>query len=396
MSSDFLFTSESVAEGHPDKVCDRVSDEIVDLYFSEALATGFDPARVRVACETATTTNRVAVLGEMRGPDTISNDQIEATVRNAIKDIGYEQVGFHWNKLTFENWLHAQSVDIAAGVDAGTGTFTDEGAGDQGIMFGYASAETPELMPATLVYSHQILKKMADLRHSGTRPEFLPDAKSQVTLLYSDGKPVDVDTVVVSTQHVDGLSAGDIRELVRPIVQSVLPDGWFPAEDKFYVNPTGKFVIGGPDGDAGLTGRKIIVDTYGGAAPHGGGAFSGKDPTKVDRSAAYASRYLAKNVVAAGLAERCTLQVSYAIGVAKPLSINVNLHDSGCVDERKLESVLMEVMDLSPRGIRTTLGLNKPIYARTAAYGHFGRSPDQDGGFSWEALDLVDSLKGAF
>ncbi|MEM9938501.1 MAG: methionine adenosyltransferase [Pseudomonadota bacterium] len=393
---DFLFTSESVSEGHPDKVCDRISDEIVDLYFRSALRAGFDPALVRVACETATTTNQVALLGEMRGPDTITKDEIESVVRGAVKEIGYEQDGFHWNKLKLDNWLHDQSADIAAGVDAGTGTFTEEGAGDQGIMFGYASAETEELMPATLIYSHKILKAMADLRHSGERPEFLPDAKSQVTLRYSNGKPVDVDTVVVSTQHIDGLSAEDVRELVRPIVKDVLPDGWFPPEEKFYVNPTGKFVIGGPDGDAGLTGRKIIVDTYGGAAPHGGGAFSGKDPTKVDRSAAYASRYLAKNVVAAGLAERCTLQVSYAIGVAQPLSINVNLHDSGNVDERKLEAVLLDVMDLSPRGIRTKLGLNQPIYARTAAYGHFGRTPEGDGGFSWEKLDLVDSLKASF
>ena len=392
--SDFLFTSESVSEGHPDKVCDRVSDEIVDLYFREAERVGYDVNQVRVACETATTTNRVALLGEMRGPD-VSTDLIEETVRQAVKSIGYEQDGFHWQNLDFNNWLHAQSVDIAAGVDSGTGTYTEEGAGEQGIMFGYASAETPELMPATLVYSHQILKKMAELRHSGARPEFQPDAKSQVTLLYSDGKPVGVDTVVVSTQHVENLSAGDIRELVRPVVKEVLPDGWFPEEDKFYVNPTGKFVIGGPDGDAGLTGRKIIVDTYGGAAPHGGGAFSGKDPTKVDRSAAYACRYLAKNVVAAGLAERCTLQVSYAIGVARPLSINVNLHDTGETDERKLEDVLMQVMDLSPRGIRTKLGLNRPIYARTAAYGHFGREPDADGGFSWEKLDLVNELKSA-
>ena len=384
MSSD-LFTSESVAEGTQMFVIGF--DEIVDLYFSEVLASGFDPARVRVACETATTTNRVAVLGEMRGPDTISDDQIEAAVRNAIKDIGYEQAGFHWQHLTFENWLHAQSVDIAAGVDAGTGTFTDEGAGDQGIMFGYASAETPELMPATLVYSHQILKKMAELRHAGARPEFLPDAKSH-DALYSD-ETIDVDTVVVSTQHVDGLSAKDIRELVRPIVQDVLPEGWFPSEDKFYVNPTGKFVIGGPDGDAGLTGRKIIVDTYGGAAPHGGGAFSGKDPTKVDRSAAYASRYLAKNVVAAGLADRCTLQVSYAIGVSKPLSINVNLHDSGKVDERKLRPSFW-IQDLSPRGIRTKLGLNKPAHAHGCVW-LFGRMPDADGGFSWEVLDLVDA-----
>lgn len=392
--SDFYFTSESVSEGHPDKVCDRVSDEIVDLYFREAHATGFDPARVRVACETATTTNRVALLGEIRGPE-IDRGVVEATVRAAIKDIGYEQEGFHWERLDFSNWLHEQSADIAAGVDEGTGTFADAGAGDQGIMFGYASSETPELMPAPLLYSHQILKRMADLRHSGERPEFEPDAKSQVTLIYANGKPVDVDTVVVSTQHGAGHSADEIRELVRPIVKDVLPEDWFPDEDKFYVNPTGNFVIGGPDGDAGLTGRKIIVDTYGGAAPHGGGAFSGKDPTKVDRSAAYACRYLAKNVIAAGLAERCTLQVSYAIGVARPLSINVNLHDTGDVDERKLETVLMDVVDLSPLGIRTALDLNRPIYARTAAYGHFGRDADQDGGFSWERVDLVEAIKAA-
>jgi S-adenosylmethionine synthetase len=279
-------------------------------------------------------------------------------------------------------------------VDAGANK--EEGAGDQGIMFGYASNETPELMPATLVYSHKILQRMAELRHSGTRPEFEPDAKSQISLRYVDGKPVGATSVVVSTQHTDGLSAQDVRELVRPIVTEILPEGWFPPEEEFYVNPTGSFVIGGPDGDAGLTGRKIIVDTYGGAAPHGGGAFSGKDPTKVDRSAAYASRYLAKNVIAAGLAERCTLQLSYAIGVAKPLSINVNLHDSGHVDEAKLEHVLAEIMDLSPRGIRTHLNLNKPIYARTAAYGHFGRTPDADGGFSWERVDLVDDLKASF
>ncbi len=390
--NEFIFTSESVSEGHPDKVCDRLSDEIVDLYFTKALEAGMDPSHVRVACETVTTTNRVCLAGETRGPK-ISEDEIEQTIRAAVRDIGYEQDGFHWKNLKFENWLHGQSTDIAAGVDQGTGSFTEEGAGDQGIMFGYASNETEELMPATLVYSHKILQKMAELRHSGARPEFEPDAKSQVTLRYRDGKPVGVETVVVSTQHKDGFSAEDIRELVRPIVNEVLPGNWFPPEEKFYVNPTGNFVIGGPDGDAGLTGRKIIVDTYGGAAPHGGGAFSGKDPTKVDRSAAYASRYLAKNVVAAGLSDRCTLQLSYAIGVAQPLSINVNLHDLGHVDEGKLEDVLMQVMDLTPRGIREHLGLNRPIYVRTAAYGHFGRAPEADGGFSWEKTDLVDQLK---
>ena len=398
---EFVFTSESVSEGHPDKVCDRVSDTIVDLIYQEAIDRGFDTGAVRVACETAATTNRVALLGEVRCPDgfnvetdSAARDKVEAAVRNAVKDIGYEQDGFHWKNLDFSNFLHGQSAHIAQGVDAGDSK--EEGAGDQGIMFGYASAETAELMPATLIYSHNILQKMAELRHSGARPEFEPDAKSQVSLRYVDGKPVGATSVVVSTQHTDGLSAEDIRELVRPIVTDVLPEGWFPPEEEFYVNPTGQFVIGGPDGDAGLTGRKIIVDTYGGAAPHGGGAFSGKDPTKVDRSAAYASRYLAKNVIAAGLGNRCTLQLSYAIGVAKPLSINVNLHDTGNVDEAKLEDVLGEIMDLSPRGIRTHLGLNKPIYARTAAYGHFGRNPTADGGFSWEKVDLVDALKSHF
>ena len=398
---EFIFTSESVSEGHPDKVCDRVSDTIVDLIYQEAIERGFDTSAVRVACETAATTNRLALLGEVRCPDgfnietdAAAREKVETAARAAVKDIGYEQDGFHWKNLEFSNYLHGQSAHIAQGVDAGDDK--EEGAGDQGIMFGYASSETPELMPATLIYSHKILQRMAELRHSGARPEFEPDAKSQISLRYVDGKPVGATSVVVSTQHTDGLSADDVRELVRPIVTDILPEGWFPPEAEFYVNPTGSFVIGGPDGDAGLTGRKIIVDTYGGAAPHGGGAFSGKDPTKVDRSAAYASRYLAKNVIAAGLAERCTLQLSYAIGVAKPLSINVNLHDSGNVDEAKLERVLAEIMDLSPRGIRTHLGLNKPIYARTAAYGHFGRSPEADGGFSWERVDLVDELKASF
>ncbi|MEL7128165.1 MAG: methionine adenosyltransferase [Pseudomonadota bacterium] len=398
---EFIFTSESVSEGHPDKVCDRVSDTIVDLLYTEAHSRGFDASLVRVACETAATTNRVSLLGEVRCPDGFNvetdadaRDAVEAAARAAVRDIGYEQDGFHWETLDFSNFLHGQSAHIAQGVDAAGNK--DEGAGDQGIMFGYASDETPELMPATLLYSHKILERMAALRHSGERPEFEPDAKSQVTLRYVDGRPVGATSVVVSTQHAEGLSAEDVRELVRPIVAEVLPEGWFPPEEEFYVNPTGTFVIGGPDGDAGLTGRKIIVDTYGGAAPHGGGAFSGKDPTKVDRSAAYASRYLAKNVVAAGLAPRCTLQLSYAIGVAKPLSINVNLHDMGNVDEAVLEQVLMEIMDLTPRGIRTHLDLNKPIYARTAAYGHFGRTPDADGGFSWEKTDLVDALKSHF
>lgn len=398
---EFVFTSESVSEGHPDKVCDRVSDTIVDLIYQEALDRGFDTGAVRVACETAATTNRLTLLGEVRCPDgfnvetdSTARNKVEEAARAAVKDIGYEQDGFHWQNLEFSNFLHGQSAHIAQGVD-GDDT-KEEGAGDQGIMFGYASDETEELMPATLIYSHKILQRMAELRHAGARPEFEPDAKSQISLRYVDGKPVGATSVVVSTQHTEGLSADDVRELVRPIVKDVLPEGWFPPEEEFYVNPTGAFVIGGPDGDAGLTGRKIIVDTYGGAAPHGGGAFSGKDPTKVDRSAAYASRYLAKNVIAAGLAQRCTLQLSYAIGVAKPLSINVNLHDTGHVDEARLEAVLGEIMDLSPRGIRTHLGLNRPIYARTAAYGHFGRAPDADGGFSWERVDLVDKLKTQF
>lgn len=382
----YIFTSESVSEGHPDKVCDRVSDAIVDLFLSK------DP-EARVACETLTTTNQIVLAGEVRCAGAISDDEIEAAARNAVRDIGYEQAGFHWEKSALQNFLHEQSTDIAAGVDAGTGTFTEEGAGDQGIMFGYATDETPELMPAPIQFSHEILKRMAAVRKSGERPEFEPDAKSQVTLRYENGVPVGATSVVVSTQHKDGFTPADIRELVRPIVADVLPEGWFPPEEEFYVNPTGNFVIGGPDGDAGLTGRKIIVDTYGGAAPHGGGAFSGKDPTKVDRSAAYACRWLAKNVVAAGLSKKCTIQVSYAIGVAKPLSLYVDLHGTGNIAEAKLEDALMQIADLSPRGIRTRLQLNRPIYARTAAYGHFGRTPDNDGGFSWEKTDLVDELK---
>ncbi|WP_375547787.1 methionine adenosyltransferase [Oceanicaulis alexandrii] len=384
--SSYLFTSESVSEGHPDKVCDRISDAILDLFLSK------DPV-ARVACETLTTTNRIVLAGEVRCAGAIKDDEIEAAARRAVRDIGYEQDGFHWETADVQNYLHEQSVDIAQGVDEGSGSFADEGAGDQGIMFGFACDETPELMPAPITYSHQILKEMARQRKSGERPEFEPDAKSQVTLRYENGRPVGVTSVVVSTQHKDGVSLDDVRELVRPVVKSVLPEGWFPPEDEFYVNPTGKFVIGGPDGDAGLTGRKIIVDTYGGAAPHGGGAFSGKDPTKVDRSAAYVARYLAKNVVAAGLARKCTIQLSYAIGVSKPLSVYVDTHGTGDVDEAKLENRLRELVDLSPRGIRTHLGLNRPIYERTSAYGHFGRTPTEDGGFSWEKTDLVDALK---
>lgn len=385
--SSYIFTSESVSEGHPDKVCDRISDTVVDLFLAR------DPV-ARVACETLTTTNRIVLAGEVRCAEEISGDEIEAAVRAAVKDIGYEQDGFHWKNAAFSNYLHPQSADIAMGVDEGTGAYKEEGAGDQGIMFGFATNETPELMPAPILYSHQILKRMAELRKSGAVSAFEPDAKSQVSLRYENGKPVGVTNVVVSTQHKDKVSLEEVRELVRPVVREVLPEGWFPPEDEFYVNPTGKFVIGGPDGDAGLTGRKIIVDTYGGAAPHGGGAFSGKDPTKVDRSAAYAARYLAKNVVAAGLAAKCTIQLAYAIGVAKPLAVYVDLHGTGEVDEAKLEQVLPQLMNLSPRGIRTHLQLNRPIYARSAAYGHFGRTPDADGGFSWEKTDLVDQLKG--
>lgn len=384
--SSYIFTSESVSEGHPDKVCDRISDTVLDLFLSK------DPV-ARVACETLTTTQRIVLAGETRSSVDVTADEIEQAVREAVRDIGYEQSGFHWKTASFENHLHEQSSEIAQGVDEGTGTFTSEGAGDQGIMFGYATDETPNLMPAPIYYSHEILKELARLRHTGERPELEPDAKSQVTLKYENGVPVGATSVVVSHQHSGTINVDGVREIVKPVVERILPDGWMPSNDEFYVNPTGSFVIGGPDGDAGLTGRKIIVDTYGGAAPHGGGAFSGKDPTKVDRSAAYACRYLAKNVVAAGLASRCVIQVSYAIGVAKPLSIYVDTQGTGQVDETNIEAALMQVMDLSPRGIRTHLGLNKPIYARTAAYGHFGREPEADGGFSWEQTDLVDQLK---
>ncbi len=391
---DYLFTSESVSEGHPDKVADRVSDSVVDLFLAA------DPY-ARIACETMVTTQRIIVAGEVRGPKSLVEKngkvkaaKVEAVARKAIKDIGYEQKGFHWKTAKFACHLHAQSADIAQGVDAAGNK--DEGAGDQGIMFGYASNETAELMPATLQYSHNILKLMADGRHSGKEKYLEPDAKSQVTLRYVNGKPVGCTAVVVSTQHSAKVDQDDVREIVRPYVKKVLPDGWFPDEKHFYVNPTGKFVIGGPDGDCGLTGRKIIVDTYGGAAPHGGGAFSGKDPTKVDRSAAYAARYLAKNVVAAGLADRCTIQLAYAIGVSHPISVYVDTADTGKVDETKLAKVLQELMNLTPRGIREHLGLNKPIYVRTSSYGHFGQAAQKDGGFSWEKTDLVKDLKSAF
>ena len=383
----YLFTSESVSEGHPDKVSDRISDAVVDAFLAA------DPYS-RVAVETLCTTNLIVLAGEVRGPASITPALIEDIARHAVKDIGYEQDGFHWKNAEVQCHVHAQSADIAVGVDAAGEK--DEGAGDQGIMFGYACNETPVLMPAPIFYAHEILKSLAEARHSGAEPLLGPDSKSQVTLEYRDGKPVRATSVVVSTQHGEALSQADVREIVRPHVLNVLPEGWMCDEPTFYVNPTGRFVIGGPDGDCGLTGRKIIVDTYGGAAPHGGGAFSGKDPTKVDRSAAYAARYLAKNVVGAGLAEKCVIQLSYAIGVSKPLSVYVDTYGTGQVDEDKLSDVLQQLMDLSPRGIRTHLGLNKPIYARTAAYGHFGRNPDADGGFSWEKLDLVDQLKRAF
>ncbi len=383
----YLFTSESVSEGHPDKVCDIISDSVVDA-FLEA-----DP-EARVAVETMCTTNLVVLSGEVRGPEAVDKATIEEIARQAVRRIGYEQDGFHWAKARVEVHIHSQSADIAQGVDSANGK--DEGAGDQGMMFGYACTETDALMPAPIHFSHAILRSLAEARHAGKIPGLLPDSKSQVTLLYENGQPARATSVVVSHQHADELSQDDVREIVRPYVLAVLPKGWMCDEKEFYVNPTGRFAIGGPDGDSGLTGRKIIVDTYGGAAPHGGGAFSGKDPTKVDRSAAYAARYLAKNVVAAGLAERCTIQIAYAIGVSKPLSVYVNTHDTGNVDDERLCSVVQELVDLSPRGIRQRLGLNRPIYKRTAAYGHFGRTPDADGGFSWERTDLVDDLRNAF
>ena len=391
----YLFTSESVSEGHPDKVCDRISDEVVDLFFREGPKSGLSPWDIRAACETMATTNRVIIAGETRGPKHIGAEQVIDVARKAIKDIGYEQAGFHWKTANVEVLLHAQSPHIAQGVDA-VGN-KDEGAGDQGIMFGYACRETPALMPAPIFYSHRILKLLADARHAGKEPKLGPDAKSQVTVRYENGKAVGATQIVLSTQHLDAdMTSNDVRALVEPYIREALPKDWISNETVWHVNPTGAFVVGGPDGDCGLTGRKIIVDTYGGAAPHGGGAFSGKDPTKVDRSAAYAARYLAKNVVAAGLAERCTIQISYAIGVPDPLSVYVDTHHTGKVDEARLEKILPELMSLKPRNIREHLGLNRPIYARTAAYGHFGREPDAEGGFSWEKTDLSDALKRAF
>jgi S-adenosylmethionine synthetase len=413
--SSYLFTSESVSEGHPDKVCDRISDEIVDLVFREAKKTGMEPSQVRIACETLATTNRVVIAGEVRVPETllkkgkdgkvlldaaghpvINPSKFKSAARKAIKAIGYEQAGFHWKTARIDVLLHGQSADIAVGVDE-TGN-KDVGAGDQGIMFGYASRETPELLPAPIYYAHKILETLTTARKANNGPagKLGPDAKSQVTVRYEDGKPVGVTQIVLSTQHLDeSLTSADVRAIVEPYIRQALPEGWITKDTVWHINPTGKFVVGGPDGDAGLTGRKIIVDTYGGAAPHGGGAFSGKDPTKVDRSAAYAARYLAKNVVAAGLADRATIQLSYAIGVAQPLSVYVDLHGTGRIDEAVIEAALPKVMDLTPRGIRTHLDLNKPIYAKTSAYGHFGRKAGRDGSFSWEKTDLVNALKAA-
>jgi S-adenosylmethionine synthetase len=383
---DYTFTSESVSEGHPDKLCDRVSDAVLDAFLTA------EP-NARVACETFATTNRVVVGGEVglssKEATKAMVERVDAIVRDCVRDIGYEQKKFHWEKIKVHNYLHEQSAHIAQGVDR-------DGAGDQGIMFGYACRETPELMPAPIQYAHAILRRLAEVRKSGAEPTLGPDAKSQLSLRYVDGKPVEVTSIVLSTQHTSKRQTSKvIRGIVEPYIREILPEGWITKKTEWHVNPTGTFVIGGPDGDAGLTGRKIIVDTYGGAAPHGGGAFSGKDPTKVDRSAAYAARYLAKNVVAAGLADRCTIQISYAIGVAKPLSIYVDTHGTGQVEDAAIERAVSAAMDLTPRGIRTQLGLTKPIYARTSAYGHFGRAPEADGGFSWERTDLIDAIKKA-
>ena len=388
---EFLFTSESVSEGHPDKVADRISDTVLDAFLAA------DPVS-RVACETLVTTNRIVLAGETRGPEAVTSETLESLVRDAVRDIGYDQAGFSWRNAAFECHLHAQSADIAVGVDSAGNK--DEGAGDQGIMFGHACEETPELMPAPIHYAHAILRRMSELRRAGDprAAGLQPDAKSQVTLRYLDGKPVGATSVVVSTQHDEGVDQDRIREIIAPVVREILPEGWMPAESELYVNPTGKFVIGGPDGDCGLTGRKIIVDTYGGMGRHGGGAFSGKDPSKVDRSACYYARFVAKNVVAAGLASRCTIQISYAIGVSHPLSVYVDLHGTGRdVEEARLERVLRDLVNLSPRGIREHLNLNRPIYAATSAYGHFGRTPDEARGtFTWERTDLVPALRSAF
>lgn len=409
MRSNYLFTSESVSEGHPDKVCDRISDEIVDLVYREAAKTGVDPWTVRIACETLATTNRIVIAGEVRlpaslmktdkdGNEVINPSKFKAAARKAVRDIGYEQAGFHWKTARIDVLLHSQSAHIAQGVDKASDHDNSEGAGDQGIMFGYACRETPDLMPAPIYYSHKILQLLSSARKAGEGDvgKLGPDAKSQVTVRYIDGKPAEVASIVLSTQHLDeSWDSAKVRQVVEPYILEALGDLKVADDCKWYINPTGKFVIGGPDGDAGLTGRKIIVDTYGGAAPHGGGAFSGKDTTKVDRSAAYAARYLAKNVVAAGFADRCTIQISYAIGIAQPLSIYVDLHGTGTVSEDKVEVALAKVMDLSPSGIRRHLDLNKPIYAKTSAYGHFGRKAGRDGSFSWEKLDLVKPLKEA-
>jgi S-adenosylmethionine synthetase len=385
--NNFLFTSESVGEGHPDKVCDRISDAIVDLFLTH------DP-HSRVAVETMATTNRILLAGEIRGPKLITPREMEQAARDAVREVGYAQKGFHWQWADVQIYIHAQSDDIALGVDAAGNK--DEGAGDQGIMFGFACKETPSFMPAPIFYSHKILRLISEDRHAGKLPLLGPDSKSQVTLEYVDGKPVRAARVVVSTQHDEKLDQEEVREVVRPYVKKALPEGWMCEEEHFYVNPTGRFVIGGPDGDAGLTGRKIIVDTYGGAAPHGGGAFSGKDPTKVDRSAAYMARYLAKNIVAAGVADRCTLQLAYAIGVSEPLALYVSTDGTSHVDDEKLPQILREMVKLTPRGIRETLQLNRPIYKKTSSFGHFGRDPEADGHFSWERLDLVPELKRAF
>ncbi len=409
MRQNYSFTSESVSEGHPDKVCDRISDEIVDLVYREAKKTGVDPWTVRVACETLATTNRVVIAGEVRVPESlmktdkagnkvINPAKFKSAARKAIRAIGYEQDGFHWKTAKIDVLLHSQSADIAQGVDNASDKQGEEGAGDQGIMFGYACTETPDLMPAPIYYSHKILELLAAARHKGEGDagKLGPDAKSQVTVRYVDGKAAEATQIVLSTQHLDASwDSKKVRKVVEPFIREALGDLKIADDCNWYINPTGKFVIGGPDGDAGLTGRKIIVDTYGGAAPHGGGAFSGKDTTKVDRSAAYAARYLAKNVVAAGLAERCTIQLSYAIGVAQPLSIYVDLHGTGKVSEDEIEAAIREIVDLSPSGIRRKLDLNRPIYARTAAYGHFGRKPGRDGAFSWEKTDLVPQLRQA-